>query len=61
MTFSILFEHGLLWNTIGSDTVYKGIRTVEPGTFEIYTGAAEPSVHRYYSLGCMPQDPPAVI
>jgi asparagine synthase (glutamine-hydrolysing) len=55
-----LFEHGLLWNTIGSDTVYKGIRTIEPGTLEIYTGAAEPFVHRFYSLGCMPQEPPAL-
>jgi asparagine synthase (glutamine-hydrolysing) len=54
-----LFEHGLLWNTIGSDTVYKGIRTVEPGTIEMYDSAAEPCVYRYYSLGCMPQDPPA--
>jgi asparagine synthase (glutamine-hydrolysing) len=53
-----LFEHGLLWNTIGSDTVYKGIRTVEPGTVEIYVNEAQPAVHRYYSLGCMPQDPP---
>ena len=51
-----LFEHGLLWNTIGSDTVYKGIRTVEPGTYEIYSGADEPSVHRFYSLGCQQQE-----
>lgn len=54
-----LFEHGLLWNTIGSDTVYQGIRSVEPGTIEIYTGAALPAVHRYYSLGCLPQKGPA--
>jgi asparagine synthase (glutamine-hydrolysing) len=53
-----LFEHGLLWNTIGSDTVYKDIRTVVPGTIEIYTNSSEPVVHRYYSLGCMPQSPP---
>ena len=53
-----LFEHGLLWNTIGSDSVYKGIRTIEPGTIEIYADAPEPSVHRYYSLGCLPQRPP---
>jgi asparagine synthase (glutamine-hydrolysing) len=54
--FQHLFEHGLLWNTIGSNTVYKGIRTVEPGTFEIYTGADEPLVHRFYSLGCLRQE-----
>lgn len=54
-----LFEHGLLWNTIGSDTVYKGIRSVEAGTIEIYADAAAPVVHRYYSLGCMPQGRPA--
>jgi asparagine synthase (glutamine-hydrolysing) len=53
-----LFEHGLLWNTIGQDTICKGIRIIEPGTFEVYNNASEPSVYRYYSLGCMPQDPP---
>ncbi len=54
-----LFEHGLLWNTIGSDTVYQGIRSVEPGTMEIYAAESSPSVYRYYSLGSMPQKPPA--
>lgn len=54
-----LFEHGLLWNTIGSETVYRNIRTVEPGTIEIYRIGADPSVHRFYSLGCLPQEPPA--
>ena len=53
-----LFEHGLLWNTIGFDTVYKGIRSVEAGTMEIYAEGAQPVVHRYYSLGCVPQRPP---
>jgi len=53
-----LFEHGLLWNTIGPDTVYKGIRIIPPGTFEIYQDASEPSRHRYYSLGCLPQKAP---
>lgn len=46
-----LFEHGLLWNTIGSDTVYKDIRIVAPGTLEIYTNSSEPRIYRYYSLG----------
>ena len=51
-----LFEHGLLWNTIGSDTVFKNIRTVKPGTIEIYTvDASSPVEHRYYSLGSIPQ------
>ena len=54
-----LFEHGLLWNTIGSDTVYQGIRSVEPGTIEIYTDESKPFVYRYYSLGGTPQKPPA--
>ena len=53
-----LFEHGLLWNNIGSDTVYRGIRTVEPGTVEIYKYGTEPSTYRFYSLGCIPQDSP---
>lgn len=53
-----LFEHGLLWNTIGSDTVYQGIRSVEPGTIEIYADESNPFVYRYYSLGGIPQKPP---
>ena len=53
-----LFEHGLLWNTVGSDTVYQGIRSVEAGTIEMYADSTDPFVYRYYSLGCMPQDPP---
>lgn len=52
-----LLEHGLLWNTIGSDTVYKGIRAVEAGTIERYADPAEsPQVQRYYSLGCTVQN-----
>ncbi|HEY6011809.1 MAG TPA: asparagine synthase (glutamine-hydrolyzing) [Nitrospirota bacterium] len=50
-----LFEHGLLWNSIGSDSVYKGIRTVGAGTAEIYSGSDSPSIHTYYSLGCTGQ------
>jgi asparagine synthase (glutamine-hydrolysing) len=51
-----LLEHGLLWNTIGSDTVYKGIRAVEAGTIERYADSAEaPKIKRYYSFGCTPQ------
>ncbi len=56
--FQHLLEHGLLWNSIGSDTVYKGIRTVEAGTIEVFTDSEPPKVHRYYSLGCMPQESP---
>ncbi len=52
-----LFEHGLLWNTVGSETVYKGIRSVEAGTVELYGEGGAPAVHRYYSLGCTPQQP----
>ena len=55
-----LFEHGLLWNTIGSDTIYKDIRTVAPGTIEIYSSSSEPIIHSYYSLGSMPQKQTAV-
>ncbi|HQL01080.1 MAG TPA: asparagine synthase (glutamine-hydrolyzing) [Smithellaceae bacterium] len=54
-----LFEHGLLWNTVGSDTVYNNIRTVQPGTVETYRDGGPPAAYRFYSLGCMPQTPPA--
>jgi asparagine synthase (glutamine-hydrolysing) len=46
-----LFIHALLWNTLGDSTVYRGIRSVEPGTCEVYENGTRIKVHRYYSLG----------
>jgi asparagine synthase (glutamine-hydrolysing) len=54
-----LFEHGLLWSTIGTDTVYKGIREVATGTIETFMEGVEPTARRYYSLGSLSEEPPA--
>ena len=46
-----LFEHALLWNTIGDDTVFENIRSLSAGTFEIYKSGKNPTKHRYYEIG----------
>lgn len=47
-----LLEHGLLWNTLLDQTVWKHIRSVEPGTFEIFNQQEKThKIVRYYSLG----------
>ena len=46
-----LFEHGLLWNTIGDKTVFDNIRSLPAGTFEIYTKNNFPLNKRYYEIG----------
>ncbi len=58
-----LFEHGLLWNTLADQTVWKNIRSVEPGTYEVFNGEFSHSIKRYYSLGetCLDATPPKTI
>ena len=46
-----LYEHALLWNTLGRDTVYRDIASVSSGTAEIYRGGARESIYRYYDIG----------
>lgn len=46
-----LFEHALLWNTLGKSSVYENIHNVSPGTYEIYEEGREPVSHQYYVLG----------
>ena len=46
-----LFRHGLLWNTIGDQTVYRNIRSVPGGTYEIYARGKKPKTIRYYEIG----------
>lgn len=46
-----LFEHGLLWNTLGTDTVFEDILTVPAATSMSLRPGDEPSFHRYYTLG----------
>ncbi|MBN1602871.1 MAG: asparagine synthase (glutamine-hydrolyzing) [Chitinispirillaceae bacterium] len=49
---SNLLEHGLLWNTLQDQTVWKNIRSVEPGTFELFDyNQRTHKIVRYYSLG----------
>lgn len=46
-----LLEHGLLWNTLGSDTVYRNIRCLASGTAETFREARLQSTFRYYDIG----------
>ncbi len=46
-----LFEHGLLWNTPHDRTVYNNIRSVAPGTYEIFYKDKAPIMNRYYEIG----------
>lgn len=46
-----LLEHALLWNTLGDKTVYKNIRSLPSGTFEIYRRWGNPTSGRYYEIG----------
>lgn len=46
-----VFEHALLWNTIGDNTLFKNIRALSAGTFEIYEVGNSPTKHRYYEIG----------
>ncbi|MCL7489545.1 MAG: asparagine synthase (glutamine-hydrolyzing) [Desulfobulbaceae bacterium] len=53
-----LFQHGLLWNTVDDATVYKNIRSVPGGTYEIYHPGRQPRKYRYYEIGESPSPPP---
>ncbi len=46
-----LLEHGLFWNTLADRTVYKGIRSIEPGTALIFEPEREPRTQRYHQIG----------
>ncbi|MBN2715724.1 MAG: asparagine synthase (glutamine-hydrolyzing) [Deltaproteobacteria bacterium] len=54
-----LFEHALFWNTLADKTVYKNIRSVPGGTYEIYSTDGLSVQERYYSLGESTPDLPA--
>ncbi|VFQ44451.1 asparagine synthase (glutamine-hydrolyzing) [Desulfoluna butyratoxydans] len=51
MDMQALFEHALLWNTMGDSTVYNGIRSVSSGTFERFTAQGRVGGGRYYEIG----------
>jgi len=46
-----LFQHALLWNTLGDQTVYKNIRSLPGGTYEVYETGSPPKKNRYYEIG----------
>ncbi len=46
-----LFDHALLWNTLGDSSVYRGIRSLPPGSYEIYELGRDPINKKYYELG----------
>jgi len=46
-----LFEHALLWNTLGDRTIYNQIRSLSAGTFERFTTDGRSRAHRYYEIG----------
>lgn len=46
-----LLDHALLWNTLGSDSVYQSIRSVCSGTYEEYRSAEMIAQKRYYDIG----------
>jgi asparagine synthase (glutamine-hydrolysing) len=46
-----LFTHGLLWNTLGDETVFSGIRSLPSGTLEVYRNNELIYNRRYYQLG----------
>ncbi|MBN2038774.1 MAG: asparagine synthase (glutamine-hydrolyzing) [Spirochaetes bacterium] len=46
-----LVEHALLWNTLSDRTVFENIRSIESGTYEVYSKSSSPEKIRYYELG----------
>lgn len=49
-----LFEHSLLWNTIGDRTVYKNIKSLPSGTFSVFRDGKIMRQVRYYEIGKNP-------
>lgn len=47
-----LLTHGLLWNTLGSDTVFEGVKSLPPGSWALFSRDAElVRSGAYYRLG----------
>lgn len=49
-----LFEHSLLWNTLGDHTVYKNIRSLPGGTYAVFREGKLIREARYYEIGRNP-------
>ena len=56
-----LLQHGLLWNTLGDQTVYENVRSLPGGTYEVYGPSSPPRNFRYYEIGESSSAPPANI
>lgn len=52
---SQLFNHALLWNTLGDKTVYKGINSLPSGTYAIFKNGVLTTQKKYYELGRSPK------
>lgn len=46
-----LFDHALYWNTINDNTIFKNIRSLSAGTYEIYKPGKNPTKQRFYEIG----------
>ncbi|HLP72280.1 MAG TPA: asparagine synthase (glutamine-hydrolyzing) [Bacteroidales bacterium] len=46
-----LFEHCLLWNTLGDHTVFKNIRSLPAGTYRVFSKGRMVRESRYYEIG----------
>lgn len=49
-----LYEHCLLWNTIGDHTVYKDIKSLPGGSYAFYRNGRNVKEERYYDIGRTP-------
>jgi asparagine synthase (glutamine-hydrolysing) len=49
--FKNLYEHGLLWNTLGDRTVFNDITSLRAGEYAQYRIDEEPQHFTYYQLG----------
>jgi asparagine synthase (glutamine-hydrolysing) len=51
-----LLLHGLLWNTLGSDTVFEGIESLPPGHFAVFSHQEKTRQVAYYDIGLSEPD-----
>lgn len=46
-----LLTHGLMWNTLGADTVYEKIKSLPPGHFAVFSKQNKTHQASYYDIG----------
>ena len=46
-----LLMHGLMWNTLGSDTVFEKIQSLPPGHFAVFAHQTKTHQASYYDIG----------